>query len=246
MPNINYSFNIASNYIFDVLDIEVVDGLAKLLKSNGLYPITNPRIIPITSVLQSDISFFLSTIVASGSDAIQFTLKINAQEKYWSGSAWVDSDGTYAQSNSLAIIQANLATFNFIGSLVPVIFLHSDDGSTTPTIDDITITFDSVPITVKLCNVVGYVYDEKGDPIAGASIVVIPNSYGLSDNKLVHTTSFTVTTDASGFWEILLMETETSKNDWSYKFSINGNVLNKYVPNLVYAEFNDLVDALIP
>ena len=224
-----------------------VDDLTVTHTGNTIFNITNPTIVPNTSVSQDALLSFLATLTAAGLDAVQFTLQVDGQEKYWNGSAWVDADGTYAQTNDLATIQANLAAFTDRGDLVPVIYLHSDDGSTTPDIDNIEISFDfygGPAIGENVCTIWGYLFDELNAPIVGADIIVTPNIYGLSNDKMIHTGPFTVVTDSTGYWEIKLIETATGKDNWSYNFSVNGNILNKYVPNELSANFNILVDAL--
>ena len=245
MPTTSYTFTTTANYTFNATDIVVTGVLAQLVL-DGTYPTTNPKIEPIISISQDAITSFLATIVAAGSDAVQFTLKLDGQEKYWDSAAWVNSDGTYAQSNTLADIQANIATFTTRGTIIPVIFLHSDDGSTTPSIDVLTIDFNhygGAASTENVCNVWGYVYDQLNNPIDGASIIVTPVDYGLTGDKVINLDPTTVTTDSTGYWEISLIETDTDGNNWFYGFNVAGKLSSKLVPNQVSANFNDLIKA---
>jgi len=60
---------------------------------------------------------------------------------YWD-SSWKLSDGTYAKASISSIIIANFATFpKTSGTFCFKAFLHSDDGTATPILDDIKATF---------------------------------------------------------------------------------------------------------
>ncbi len=248
MPNINYSFTTPANYIYDSYAIEVVGGTAQLI-SDPTYPVDNPTIIPTASITQDALDSFLATLTAAGLDEVRFVLRVDGQDKYYDtgGSAWRDADGTYSQTNDLATLQANLATFTDRGDLVPVIYLHSDDGSTTPNIDDLTIAFNSYggsATTENLCTVFGFIYDEINSPVEGVNVTVSPNRFGHTGDKLINKDATTVVTDSTGYWEITLIETATDNDNWSYKFDIGGYVESKFIPNLVSVQFNDLTNAI--
>lgn len=214
--------------------------------ANTIFNITNPTIIPTTSISQDALNSFVAILTVAGLDDVRFTLQLDGQQKYWSGVAWVDADGTYAQTNDLATIQANLATFTDRGSILPVVYLHSDDGSTTPNIDDLTIDFDfygGIAVAENVCTVWGYLYDELNAPVVGVTVSVTPTSFGVTNNKLINRDTKTVDTDSTGYWEFTLIETTTSDNNWAYKFQLPGYVSTRIVPNADSAEFNDLVIA---
>ncbi len=61
-------------------------------------------------------------------------------DKYWSGSAWVTSNGSYAQANSKADILTNIATFPASDTLdIDIVFDNSN--STLSSIADLTVTY---------------------------------------------------------------------------------------------------------
>ena len=76
--------------------------------------------------------------------------------KYWNGSAWVVSNGTYAQANSFATALANLASFVASGSILPwsVVFT---DSNTQSSVDD----FD-VEVTGQKYSPTGYLEPAQG------------------------------------------------------------------------------------
>lgn len=112
------------------------------------YLTSNPT-IKNTSVINADsISNILMSTSISGSDAIKMTIEVDGIEKYWSGTAWATSSG-YSQSNILADIVANLSTLLADNSDIRwILYLHSDDGSTTPAVTQVTISYNLITITV--------------------------------------------------------------------------------------------------
>lgn len=220
-----------------------VDDLTVDHTANTIFDLTNPTITPITSISQDALLTFLATITEPGSDEVKFVINIDGQDKYWDGATWSNADGTFAQTNTLAEVQTNLAAFTDRGVVLPVIYLHSNDGSTTPNIDDLTISFDFFggPTTPEnVCTVWGFLYDELNAPVVGATVSVIPTRFGLINDKIIDKTAKTVVTDSTGYWEISLIETETTGDIWAYVFTIAGFKSTKLVPDLTSAEFNTL------
>ncbi len=220
-----------------------VDDLTITHTANTIFDLTNPTIIPITTFSQDALLAFLSTIIEPGTDSIKFSIQIAGQDKYWDGAAWSNADGTFAQTNTLTEVQTNLSALTDRGNTVPIIYLHSNDGSTTPNIDDLTISFDFFggPTTPEnVCTVWGFLYDELNAPVVGATVSVIPTRFGLINDKIIDKVAKTVVTDSTGYWEIVLIETETTGNIWAYVFTIAGFKSTKLVPDLTSAEFNTL------
>lgn len=133
-----YEFGYGDDYIFDKTKIEATGSLMQLRS-----PIStaNPSIRTRYSIPLTAINTFIPSYSAATGSAIKYTLIKDGQDYYYS-SGWVVSDGTYSQSNTLAEIQANLATFTTTRVRVKVrIFLHSD-GVVVPTISTLDIGFD--------------------------------------------------------------------------------------------------------
>ena len=151
-------FNTASDYIYDHGKIEVTGGKAKLKATSDPcmpYAVDNPTIYPadgcsfslpitlITTVQVTPYKIVGSTVVAteikyilSGDNGIIWY--------YWNGSAWVVSDGTYAKSNTVSELNAHLSTFPITsGTFKFKAFLHSDDGTQTPELDNFEATFEA-------------------------------------------------------------------------------------------------------
>jgi hypothetical protein len=226
-----------------------IDNLTLVHTGNTTYPLTNPTIIPITSVSQDQIKQFTATENIAGLDSIQYTLSVDTVEYWYDGATWSVSNGTYAQSNDIATVQANIATFTVKGVLVPVVYLHADSGLTTPSIDLLTIDFDffagaSTPENV--CAVWGYLYDELDQPVSGVIVTVTPTSFGVITDKLISRTPKQITTDTTGYWEIKLIETASTSNNWAYEFKLPGYTSTRVVPDKASESFNNLAEAVLP
>lgn len=93
-----------------------------------------------TGITISTLTGFDAVTYASGSDAVKFHFDVGGTKKYWNGSAWATSDGTYAQSNTVAEVETNKASFP-AGVVKPIAVLHSADGSTTPSISSVLLNY---------------------------------------------------------------------------------------------------------
>lgn len=96
-----------------------------------VYSLTDPTIKNTTQVSATAYVSFDAGVTVSGSDLIKYQIEVGGTAKYWNGSAWANSDGTYAQSNTAADVNTNVPTLA-AGSTRVIAVLHSADGSTTP------------------------------------------------------------------------------------------------------------------
>lgn len=179
-----------------------------------IYPITNPSISPNTSLSMDALSEFIAVLSASGSDGILFNLKIGAIRYWWSGSAWVVSNGTYAQSNTAADIQTNAGSLPIdTGAFVtPYALLHSADGTTTPMLTSLTLTYDYFgpePSPPDVCKVFGYILDENEVPIVGATVSVTNETTFINGGVVIAQGVRTVKTNSFGYFSMNLVETAT-------------------------------------
>lgn len=87
---------------------------------------------------------FTETSTKTGSDEIKHILSDDEGSTwmYWNGSAWITSDETYAQSNTGSEINTNFSSFPKTNNkCLPRSFIHSNDGLTTPALDNIKIDY---------------------------------------------------------------------------------------------------------
>lgn len=189
-------------------------GSLTLAYTGQIYPTTNPSISPNTSLSMDALSEFIAVLSASGSDGILFNLKIGAIRYWWSGSAWVVSNGTYAQSNTAADIQTNAGSLPIdTGAFVtPYALLHSADGTTTPMLTSLTLTYDYFgpePSPPDVCKVFGYILDENEVPIVGATVSVTNETTFINGGIVIAQGVRTVKTNSFGYFSMNLVETAT-------------------------------------
>lgn len=140
-------FDNGNNFIYDATKIVVTGGSALLFGAPTTYSTADPLIRCSLPFLASSITSLNATIVAAGGDEVRFVMEIDEVKKYWNGSAWVSSDGSFAQSNTGAQVTANAASLipaNTISSVNVFALLHSASAATTPSVADITIDHDAV------------------------------------------------------------------------------------------------------
>ncbi len=202
----------------------VVDTLA-VEYTGQWYSQTNPSIRPNTTFGVDGISAFTSSVNAAGSDTITFTMELDGAEMYWDGAAWANSSG-YAQSNTSADISTNITSLTNVNSNVrPVAYLHSADGSSTPTAAVIAITYSfgaTTPSEPETCVVNGWVRDSNNQPAAGATIKATPDVAGNLEtlNFWISKTGISVTSDANGYWELELLRSSIFETPTTYTFGI--------------------------
>lgn len=188
-----------------------------------IYPTDDPAIINASGVGADALNDFSATVSASGSDGVRFQVQVSGSNKYWNGSAWAASDGTYAQANSAATIAANAASLDIAaGATIKVrALLHSADGSTSPTLTGAVVTYDffaPLPTAPTECIVYGFVRDILGDVEAATLIVTLAEQFEWGGTHVVVPSVKRVTADADGRFEISLIETASVSK--KYKFEV--------------------------
>lgn len=124
----------------------VLAGVGSLSDTLGHPAAQNPKILDLESVATGPIETFAATVTATDPDKVNFTIVVNNIQRWYDGTSWTRSDGSFARSNSAAIINTNAASLDLdVGDLLQVCaILHSDNGLTFPEVDDVTITFGTV------------------------------------------------------------------------------------------------------
>lgn len=156
MKKCESTFEDASFYAYDITKIVVENSEAKLKTLTDpcfAYSVDNPTIsradgctfsAPAIEFKVTETKPFKiegSTVVAT---EIKYILSGNngLTWYWWNGTAWVLSNQTYAQSCTSAEILAHLLTLPFTsGTFKWKAFLHSDDGTQTPILKFISMTF---------------------------------------------------------------------------------------------------------
>jgi hypothetical protein len=194
-------------YFDDGNTLASIDTMTATMNQEYLYPITNPTITPNSTFYSTELLNFIAATSIVGSDNIKFIITENGSNFYWNGAAVVASNGTYSQSNTAAEILAHITAFVTARKLVGVIiFISSYDGTTTPLIDTLTITYNSAlvpPIVPTLVNMEGFIYNANG-PIANQLIKCRPYQAGYWNQNIFHEYAWEDlgNTDTDGFFSV--------------------------------------------
>lgn len=236
-------------------DTQFVDDLTITFDAEGYSPF-DPTVLQNSTVLADELEGFVETTASkpSGSD-IKYTIVLNSQQNYFDGANWVNSDGTFLQSNTAAEIESNKTSLDISSgaNLKVNAFLHSDDGSVTPTLTTVTVSYSFFinPTNPPECLVYGWALDMEGNGDLGATIsAFVPGNGGFfHGNNLVFVQSET-TADVNGYWEMSLVETETIGK--SIRFNIVNSegltqeketFIDVIIPDQASCAFNDIVNA---
>lgn len=151
--------------------------------------------------------------IDAGIDDIKIVVKSDGLFTYWNGTAWVSSDGSFAQSNTPAELAAHLPTL-VLGSNSSI-FLRWNFSTTSPILTavlteaDITFDFGAVAVDPPVCLTYGYVRDLTGAPEVGVkvsfSLVAKNNLYEEATSNVIIGEIINVLTDANGYFETNLI-----------------------------------------
>lgn len=182
-----------------------------LTYTGQIYPTDNPTISVVTGIYSDKIYAWSEDSVSKPVGTELKYILPKAPSLYWDAAAWVASNDTYTQSNTVSELLINLATLDIsAGNLVKFSVFLNSDGTATPEIAQLTLEYDLFPIIPLPFNTVifGQVINMAPEQLEGAVITV--NSYKPflhGNNAVVFPVS--TTTDATGNFELDCVETET-------------------------------------
>ncbi len=170
------------------------------------FPTDNPTIRPVTNITVKEFLTFAYNIIETGADEIRGVVSLNNFDFYWDGLDWIESSG-YSESNTLADIVTNLTNLLLSeNTLVQFKFyLHSDDGSTTPEIEDFEFDY-NVPASIPILNetiIYSTLLDLAGDAEAG-EVISVKDGYIYGDSTIISDDYINTTTATDGSWEITI------------------------------------------
>ena len=202
----------------------------------------------------------ISTIL--GADSILNIVRIGSTNYWWDGLAWVLSDSTSANANTIPEILAHAGTLPIsTGASVTIAqVLISNDGSTTPQMEQLTVTFTFGIVDgcepVK-CVVYGCILDNSGNGIGGAKITVDGSDYFYTeavlapgnDKPALIARSSEAFSNAEGEFGIEVVETVTDSTtvDITVEYKQKGKTIkNKYtgltIPAVTAVPLGNLVN----
>lgn len=233
-PKTDVNTNIAALDVSDETDLQVkvhflannttqqnIDNLEVTYEGQTSYPTDNPTIITNTSFKTTELESFTATETKTGSDEIKYVVNASGQGRYVTGGSAANSNGTYAEASTQTEMDSdieNIITARKIATVTA--FLHSDDGSTTPELDLLSILYNAAledPNVPTLVEVEGFIYDPNG-PVASQDVRVRPFQAGYFNQGIFHKYAFDTiaTTDADGFFEGLCYYQGAGKF-WEFK-----------------------------
>lgn len=87
---------------------------------------------------------FLDAVNFAATDTLspRYTIQIGQSGNYlyWNGSAWVTSNGSYAQSNPASTVLANIASLPVSGEVFIQVKIHFTDSNSQQSVDTLTVT----------------------------------------------------------------------------------------------------------
>lgn len=212
-----------------------------------LYTTSNPYIDTLIGIYNQGLESISAVIEKTGLDDVPFILKKDDTFYYWDGSQWTESNGTYSQSSTLTNINTNAGSFTTDSNELKLrMFLHSEDGTTTPILNPVTVTYDfwSGPAdTIEYTNI--WFNTSPGDQTQFKAQLTNKN-VKYKENIMLSDKWYTTTPNSAGYIEIQLpdtvnMETDTNGNEQTYTgfFGTVQYIFN--VPNQDDANFLDLI-----
>lgn len=232
--------------------------------------VTYNDFIYVSGTIQSNSGFtaeevvtFAAVLSQSGADTVTFGLVVNGQLMYWTGSAWANSNGTFAQTNAFAVINTNAPTLLTVNSTVKVFaLLVSGSGTTTPSLTSMTVQYnfgELEPTAPPTCIVTGFIRDIQGNPVVAATVAFFlvnsqANAYCEGSSHVLLQSTVSTVTDANGYFEQPVLVSSFEGSNTSIQVTITkgaqkqtvgptGQPLTLIVPNQQSVDITTLLTA---
>lgn len=199
-------------------DIQLFTGLEHAVGDD--FSADMPRIIPVypigsftiennSPVLADGMSDFMDMKTVLANTDITYIFRFKGERYYWDGAAWAISNGTLAQSNTIAEIDDNVQDdFGVDGGTVAMIaLLTSTDGLSTPTLTELAFlySFHGVDNGIPTSIIYGRIAQDEGVPLTDATLEFTSKPYFLNGNLVTVNETITVNQN-TGYFEIILPE----------------------------------------
>lgn len=195
-------------------------------------------------------------ILETVNSTARIILKIDGVLKYWNGSSWATSDGSFAQANTLEETNTNLSELVFgVNSTVFIRWVLTTSSNTeTAEINESTVEYDfgGVETAPIRCLVYGYLKDISGQPIANAkvefSLVKESSSNYVEANKNVILKAVgQVKSNPQGYFQIWLIRSSEYEAEALYQIKFSkgsSNISGSLTFSVPDAETKDISDLL--
>lgn len=220
----------ASNTNSDVDDLQID-------YTGQTYYTDNPTIVLNATFRNEALDGFTETSTKPANTEVKYILKKGTSWYYWTGSAWIESDLTYAKSNTETEVIANIATLVVNKKTVKLgMFLHSEAYDETPELDIVSITFNftgAIPDEIETCIVWGYTYDLLGYVSQDLVYVELVNNIVRYKQNIIIRKERHKTTipDDNGYFDFTLVENENMYGKQQYVIMVGDRIFYISVPN---------------
>jgi len=244
-----------ATYVVPSLPLPNDPDAARLVWNGTTYPTDNPAIHLAGTVRAASLTDFTENIIEDGGASIRYTMVVNGQDTWFNGNKWEDANGLFSQTNFVRDITANASALDLADGVDFTIkaYLHSDDGSDTPQLQENTFAYSSfVTATASLPSensIYVFLLDQQGAPIPNAIFRCINKNEFFHGDRRIAAITRSVLTDADGRADLEVVETATVSQTYDfeleYKNSKGKAVVDEFksvtVPNAASNNLKDIV-----
>ena len=170
----------------EILEQGFIDNL-NVEYTHQAYPLDSPAISIATDSklwLEDIFTFDASEEIQSGT-GITYIMVVSGTKTYFDGAAWVPSNDTLAQSNTLLEVSENISTLiSGRRKLLGFETKLTSSGELSPSLDFVALNYDAAlpdPDSLpRLVDINGYIYDNDG-PVEGLKIFIRPFKSGFNN-----------------------------------------------------------------
>lgn len=218
--SVNFNFTNVNTYRFYRLDFTKSNAsyvrVDSLMINTRTYPASSKIELPIV-VADSITSFDVIETSPYPATDVKYAVLVDNQLKWFNGNAWVNSDGTLTNSNSLSTINNNISTLTIaLNAKVSLAILLQSDGTDTPIVTSTTaktVNEETVYIPSNRVRIYGYLYqDEANNQTLQApfemQISLRRSSVQLADGETLVFNVRKIYSDSNGFFDFTIPSTE--------------------------------------
>jgi hypothetical protein len=210
------------------------------------YPTDNPYFYPNSGFRTDGLENWIETLeTLEGTDALKRLIKLNSDYYYLDDNdEWVTTDTIdYTKAMTVSEILAqkeSLLTEGAGKTFIPITFLHSGDGTTTPYLNTDTITYNFSGNSPSLLEFIiwGYIRNiAQAKP--GLPIKVKSKSY-IGSKTIISDEEYEYTTLTDGYFEIILIVEENNLPLY-LEWEMVGKLYKTQFPTEEITPFGDLI-----
>jgi hypothetical protein len=234
----NFVYNITSESELSLpLGIVFLNNAIELSQESGLYNTSNPYITLPFVLRYANIA----SMVVNTNDLGEVRGLIEKEgKKYYYMGEWIESDGTFDQSNLITVLIANINSFEpgKVKNIQIGLFLHSAGGVDTPRVMDIRFIYGCLQAAILgKVKIYGYVENIQDNV---DNYVMLDRDKTLLGNKIILREKIEIIPDKEGYFEIDLYSTDNMQDGAGYTFVFGDSRYYRFVPDVLEAGFNEL------